>query len=222
MTGPRGPWLCPVWLGRCDYDEVHRLQIGLRDEIAAGPAPTTLLLLEHQPVITLGRKGDGGDLLATPEELAAQGIALRWTERGGGATYHGPGQLVGYLIGRARDLAPDLPTLVERIEAVMLEVCRRLGVPARRDPRQRGVWAGPAKLGFVGVAVSRGVCWHGFALNVDLDLEPFRLIRPCGLDDEITSIARCGGRAPSVAEVAQLAATQASETFTSPHPLPLP
>src|SRR5438552_13729061 len=101
MTTTR-PALSTLWLGRVAYDEAHQLQTQLRDLVAEGRAPATLLLLEHEPVITLGRRGESGDLLAPPERLAASGIALRQAERGGQATYHGPGQLVGYLIARAR------------------------------------------------------------------------------------------------------------------------
>ena len=201
------------WLGRLSYDDAHTRQLQICDAVLRGEAPPTLLLLEHDPVITLGRRGDTGDLLASAQELAARGIALRPAERGGQATYHGPGQLVGYLIAPVRSLAPSLPRLVAGIEQALIDLCAHLGVVARRDERQAGVWAGSAKVGFIGLAVTHGVCWHGFALNVDVDLTPFQLIRPCGLDDDVTSIERAGGSPRPLPEVATRAARYLSQVF---------
>ena len=203
-----------LWLGRVGYDEAHDLQLQVRDAVTRGQAPTTLILLEHDPIITLGRREENGDLLVQRKDLAARGIQVRRSERGGQATYHGPGQLVGYLFARARDLAADMPTLVGGIEDTMLGICSSLKVQARRNTEHRGVWVGAAKVGFVGLAVTHGVTWHGFALNVDPDLAPFELIRPCGLDDQVTSITESGGERLAPSTVAELAAGELARAFS--------
>ena len=195
------------------YDEAHDLQLGVRDEVASGARQPTLLLLEHEPVVTVGRRGELNDLLVSTEELARLGIAFRRIERGGRATYHGPGQLVGYPIAPLRALAPDVGAYVCRIEEVLLRVASSLGVDATRRDGQPGVWVSDAKLASIGIAVSRGVCWHGFALNLDLDLDAFNLIRPCGFDLPVTSIARRAGGAPTVERAAWLVAEQFALLF---------
>lgn len=211
--GPFRPRMRAVWLGRASYDGAHALQIALRDGIVAEAASPTLLLLEHDPVITFGRRGEMGDLLAEPEALAARGIAVRFTERGGRATFHGPGQLVGYPVAPLRTLALDLPTYLWRLEETLIRAAASLGIAATRCPDLRGVWVGDAKLASLGIAVSRGVCWHGFALNVNPDLSAFDLIRPCGLQAQPTSLSRCSGRSPPVAAVAQLVAGEFGRVF---------
>lgn len=216
--------LTPVWLGRRSYDAAHQLQMVVRDRLLAGAMPVALLLTEHDPVITLGRRGDLGDLLVDPSVLAARGIALRFTERGGRATYHGPGQLVGYPVGRLRALAPDVPTYVWRLEETIIRVGGLLGILATRSPGRPGVWVGDGKLASIGIALTRGVCWHGFALNIGPDLEGFRLIRPCGLEAEPTSVARWVRQVPAIEEVADLVAREFRQVFglcQSPFPLRL-
>jgi lipoate-protein ligase B len=193
-----------MWLGNIEYDAAHSLQIALRDAILAGECEPTLLLLEHDPVITVGRRGDMGDILATAATLSAKGIAQHQAERGGRATYHGPGQLVGYPIAPLRSLAPDVRTYVRRIEAALIRTLARIGVEAEHRECLPGVWVAEAKIASIGIAINRGVCWHGFALNVDPDLDAFRLIRPCGLDAEVTSIARCLGHAPPMQKLATM------------------
>jgi lipoate-protein ligase B len=147
------------------------------------------------------------------DELAQRGIALREVERGGKATYHGPGQLVGYLVAPVRQLAPDLPTYVWRIEEALLRVVTGYDVRASRDPRNHGLWVGDAKLAFIGIAVHRGVAWHGFALNVEPDLSAFDLIRPCGLDVAVTALAAHVSPVPHVEAVAGEAARRVAEVF---------
>jgi lipoate-protein ligase B len=205
--------LAARWLGRRSYDEAHDLQIELRDQVASAAQPPTLLLLEHEPVVTVGRRGELHDLRVEPGELATRGIAFRRTERGGRATYHGPGQLVGYPVVPLRALAPDIGTYVCRIEEVLLRSASALGVQAIRRSGQPGVWVGDAKLASIGVAVSRGVCWHGFALNLSPDVEAFGLIRPCGFDLPATSIAGCAGNFPTVEEAARMVAGEFAQVF---------
>ncbi len=189
------------WLGRIGYREAWALQKGLVDERVADRIPDTLLLLEHPPVLTLGRQADETHIRATPAELAARDIEASRVERGGEVTYHGPGQLVAYPIvalgGRGLLLRPFVRTL----EGAMIDTCRALGVAADRREGHPGCWVDPAggrprKIGALGLRVERGVSYHGIALNVTVVLADFGLVDPCGLPDvESTSIARELGRA---------------------------
>ena len=156
----------------------------------------TLLLVEHPPVITLGRAGGSEDVLAPPTLLRALGIEVVQTERGGRATYHGPGQLVAYPILRLRPC--DLHAYLRRLEDVVLDVLAEWGIAGQRVERYPGVWAGSDKIAAVGVAVEEGVATHGVALNVDPDMRHFSLIVPCGLAGHgVTSMrARLGWAVP--------------------------
>ena len=193
------------WLGRVAYGEALELQ---RERVAArraGTGPDTLLLLEHPPVVTLGRSTRAGNVLASREELARRGVAVHEVARGGDVTYHGPGQLVGYLI---LDLAArgeaDVGAYLRRIEAALGDALARLGVASRTIAGRTGVFvadpatATPRKIASIGVGLRGWVSDHGFALNVDLDLAAFGAIVPCGLHDvEMTSLAQeLGAAAP--------------------------
>lgn len=183
-------------LGRIPYGQAHELQQQLQDARIAGTIPDTLLLLEHEPVITLGRAAKIGNVLLAREMLAARGIDLHETGRGGDVTYHGPGQLVGYPI---LDLAPDRQDVrryVKDLEQLMIDVCADHGLPAERIEGLNGTWLrssdlGDRKIGAIGVRISRWVTMHGFALNVTTDLSHFALIVPCGIRDKgVTSMER--------------------------------
>ena len=152
--------------------------------------PDVLLVLEHPPVYTLGRGADARFLGA-----AAEGdIPVVQVGRGGQVTYHGPGQLVGYPIVGLRDLRPDVRWYVRGLEEVLISALADLGIAAERRPGLTGVWVGPRKIGSIGVAIRRWVTWHGFALNVALDVSGFAAITPCGIDGVVmTSVAREGG-----------------------------
>jgi lipoate-protein ligase B len=191
-------------LGRMPYGPVLDLQHRLVRQVQAAPGgPAFLLLVEHDPpVITTGLRPCGRDILAAPERLAREGIEIHATRRGGGVTYHGPGQLVGYPILRLASVARSVRTYVHDVEESILRVLGRFGVSARRAEGLTGVWVGQAKIAAIGVAVSRRVTYHGFALNVAPDLAHFGLIVPCGLAGKgVTSMSRCLGRAVSVDEV---------------------
>lgn len=199
--------LLATWLGRVAYAPAFDLQRSLAARRAAGEVPDVLLLLEHEPVYTLGRRATEGEVLLDPEALAARGIAVERTDRGGRVTYHGPGQLVGYPI---LDLGPsaDLVAYVRALERTMIATCASYGVEAGTSEGLTGVWAGDAKVGAIGVHVTRGITTHGFALNVSTDLAAFGGIVPCGIVDRgVTSIAELTGRAPSVEEAGACAAT---------------
>jgi lipoate-protein ligase B len=179
-----------------EYGEALRRQRALLEARATGAIPDTLLLLEHPPVITLGRRGSRDDVLVSEAELTARGIAVHETNRGGLVTYHGPGQLVAYPITDIRTLTGgDVVRYVWGLEESVIRALADLGIVAGRDPRHHGVWVGPAKLAAVGVAISRGVTMHGIALNLQPDLGHFGLIHPCGiLDRGVTSAAALLGR----------------------------
>lgn len=187
-------------LGRRDYRDAWDTQRSVHAEVADGVRPPTLLLVEHDPVITFGRKG-GRDHLRVPEaELRAQGFALYDIERGGDVTYHGPGQLVGYPIfpvgRRVRDFLRSL-------EAALVRVLAEYGVAGAGSPGYAGVWVGDEKVAAIGVAIQRHVAFHGFALNVHTDLGHFETIVPCGIVDRgVTSLSRLVGRHVAIAEVA--------------------
>jgi lipoyl(octanoyl) transferase len=188
--------LCSVeHLGWVAYAEGLRLQ---KEKVAArkaGTIPDTLLLLEHPHVITLGRNASREHLLATPERLAALGVEIFETDRGGDLTYHGPGQLVGYPIFDLTEHRRDVAWYMRTLEEALIRVAADFGVEANRLPGAPGVWVGDAKLAAMGVHLSRWVTSHGFALNVNTNLEYFRCIVPCGLPDKgVTSLEKLLGR----------------------------
>lgn len=181
-------------LGRVAYARGLELQARLVAERQAGVNPDTLLLLEHDPVFTLGRNSRAENLLLPDAELRARGFDVREAGRGGDVTYHGPGQIVGYPI---IDLSPerrDVHRYVRDLEEVMLRTCADYGVAATRVAGATGCWAGAEKIGAIGVRIARWVTSHGFAFNVNTDLAPFSLIVPCGIPDKgVTSLSRLLG-----------------------------
>jgi lipoyl(octanoyl) transferase len=197
---PDRPPVNARWLGRIDYQAAHALQKRLVDDRAEGRIGDQLLLLEHPPVLTLGKNSDPAHILATPDELAARGIDVERIERGGEVTYHGPGQLVAYPIVRLHDRGLLLRPFVRALEAALIETCEALGVPAARRDGHPGCWCDPdgphpRKIGALGLRVERGVTYHGIALNITVDLGDFDLIHACGMPGVTsTSIARELGR----------------------------
>jgi len=213
-----------LWLGRIGYREAWQLQKELVERRVAGEIGDRLLLLEHDPVLTLGRQAEEGHVLASPRELGRRGIEVIRVERGGEVTYHGPGQLVGYPILRLGDRGLLVRPLVAALEAAMIETCARLGVEAVRRDGHPGCWIEGGlnrpfrKIGALGLRIERGVSYHGIALNVDVDLRDFDLIDPCGEPGLIsTSIAEELGRTaepPSTREVERAGALFA-EAFSA-------
>ncbi|HJR17636.1 MAG TPA: lipoyl(octanoyl) transferase LipB [Gemmatimonadales bacterium] len=195
MTGDRT--LVVYELGLRPYAEVLELQRSLcRRRIAGEITEDILLLVQHEPVITLGRSTRPGTLLLDSAELERRGISVLEVERGGDVTFHGPGQLVGYPIVDLQQHRQDLHWYLRRLEAGLIGALKQLGIQAEAHPGLTGVWTGRRKLASVGIHVKQWVTFHGFALNVNTDLSYFDLIVPCGIEDVVmTSVSRELGRA---------------------------
>lgn len=219
--------IAAIQLGTIDYAAGLRLQAELIAARKEGRIPDSLLLLEHKPVITLGRNAKGQNVLLSRELLGEKGVELFETDRGGDVTYHGPGQLVGYPIFDLRSFPTSGGTTlkhlgavdyVRKIEEVLIRTCLEYGVPTKRVQGLTGVWTdwqngngsrspssgGEAKIAAIGVHISRSVTSHGFALNVNTDLDYFKLIVPCGISDKpVTSLQQELDRKLDLDEVAQ-------------------
>lgn len=200
--------------GLTPYPRAHALQLEVLRARQEGQVPDTLLLLEHEAVITLGRHADPAGVLAGPGALAAAGIGFCRVERGGEATYHGPGQVVGYPILELKARSLGVRRYVEALEEVMVRAASALGVDARRLAGRPGIYTARGKLGAVGVAVSRGVTFHGFAFNACPELSHFRFIVPCGQTDiPPTSLAQHLAEPPSVDQAADAVRQSFQEVF---------
>jgi lipoyl(octanoyl) transferase len=197
-------------LGQVPYREAFAMQERLRDARQADAIPDTLLLLEHPPVYTKGRRAAPSDLPMGEEWYLSQGIDVADSDRGGQVTYHGPGQLVGYPIMRVR----EVPAYVHTLERVMTTALADEGIEAEVREGLTGVWAGDSKIGSIGVHVSRGVTTHGFAVNVDGDLQPFEWIVPCGIEGaRMTSVLKETGRTEAMPCFRKRVAWRFAEAF---------
>ena len=211
-------------LGLVPYETALHLQRTLVQLRKAGRIENTLLLLEHPPVITLGRNARLENVLASPEFLAQRGVELHEIDRGGDVTFHGPGQLVAYPIFDLRSFEPKVGAVefVRRLEEVLIRTCSDFGIGAQRIKGMTGVWTyalrnkPEAKIAAIGVHISRGVTTHGFALNVSTDLEYFSLIVPCGLTGrQVTSMERELQKSLTIDEVATAASRNFGRVFQS-------
>jgi lipoyl(octanoyl) transferase len=208
-------------LGRVEYDDGLALMRIAGEAVRAGAPPATdhLFLVEHPPVLTLGRGAGRANVLAAPAWLERQGFELHETDRGGDVTYHGPGQIVGYPVVDLSD-RPDVKRYVAALEEAMIRTCADLGVEAGRHEEHRGAWVGRKKIGAVGVHLSRWITSHGFAFNHTTDLGHFQVIVPCGIADPrlgVTSLeaelAARGRAAPPAGEVEARLAAHAAEAL---------
>lgn len=198
MSERLGKWYF-IDLGTVAYKTVWDLQKTILEAKKKDNSfPDVVLFLEHQPVFTLGRRGDMENLKVSGCVFKESGIEIIRVERGGDITYHGPGQLVGYPVIHLQRNGLKVVEYVEKLEQAMIQTASRWGIDAGRNALNRGVWVGERKLGSIGIAVKRGISFHGFALNVDLSLQPYKWINPCGLHNvSMTSMAlETGGNIP--------------------------
>ena len=232
-----------VWLGRRPYEAIHVLQASLLEARRSGEVGDVLLLLEHEPVITLGRGAKPDHVLLSPEALRARGIELCHAGRGGDVTYHGPGQLVGYPILHLAPDRCDVRKYFGDLLELMITLAADHGIGAGRVERHVGVWVDrasphawpgehdardPAKLGAVGVRISHWITMHGFAFNALTDLDAFGVIVPCGIREYgVTSLRALAGDVPSPEQLARRASAilcermeaelEGFEAITAPH-----
>lgn len=203
-------------LGRLGYAEGVELQKALVQQRVAGEIDDTLLFVEHPPVITLGVKtrGNLANVRADAGALAAQGVEIHESGRGGDVTFHGPGQLVGYPIIDLKPDRQDVHRYVRDLEEVLIRTAADFGIDAGRVKGFSGAWVGDVKLAAIGVRISRWVTSHGFALNVSTDLTGFGLIVPCGITDRgVTSLAALLGRDVPMADVERSVVTHFASVF---------
>jgi len=201
-------------LGTMDYAEAHRLQKELQAKRISGEIDDTVLLLEHPPVLTMGRSAKEQHVLAAPDVLAARGISVHEVGRGGDVTYHGPGQLVAYPIIDLKPDRRDVRKYMWSLEETMIRTCADLGLAATRVEGLNGAWIGNRKVGAVGVRISRWVTMHGLALNANSDLTQFDLIVPCGIQDKtVTSLSAELGRTVFAADVIDPLARHLADLF---------
>lgn len=194
------------WLGRVPYREAWNLQRACVEAVRSGTKPDSLLLLEHPHVFTIGRRGDGSTLLWSEEECSRRGVDVVWSDRGGDATYHGPGQLVGYPILDLQRLGSDVLRYIRDLERSLISYLGSLGIESEPgSPGMTGVWSHGGKVAAIGVKLSQTVTSHGFALNLATDLDIFNQgIVPCGLvGKRATSVLELGGPRLEVADAAR-------------------
>ena len=215
--------LRPLWLGTVPYREAWQLQRVIAKRRSTGSIPDdVLLLLEHPPVYTMGRRGDPSHLGAGPESLVAAGAEYIEVDRGGSVTFHGPGQLVGYPIIRLAEVFPiaaepsrgDVLLYVRALENAIIATAARCGVTVGTRPPYTGVWTGDAKLASIGVKLVSGVTMHGLALNVCTDLSWFARVTACGIEDaRATSLVELGATPQTPQDVAPMLAEELARVF---------
>jgi lipoate-protein ligase B len=226
MSEARELWV--VNLGTVPYEDALELQREMAKERISGAIPQdVLLLLEHPPVVTMGRSAKSRHLVASKEFLSSRGVELFDVERGGDVTFHGPGQLVGYPIIDLKRHRQDLHWYLRQVEEALIRTLAAYSIPAERNPGLTGVWTKGRKIASIGVHARDWVTWHGFALNVTTDLSYFDLIIPCGIDGvTMTSIARESQGYQSLQATVESASRVMEDAFgavfdLSPVPAPL-
>ena len=202
-------------LGLIDYQQARDFQLHLVEAKKDRQfARDVILVLEHPPVLTLGRRGGLGNLKVPEEFLNSRGIEVVHVERGGDITYHGPGQLVIYPIVNLKQAGLGVVDFVEALEEIMIRTLGDWSIRAGRNSVNRGVWVGMSKIGSIGIAVRRWISFHGLALNVNTNLDPFTWIHPCGLQGvTLTSMKKILGQEISMVEVKERAAFHLQEVF---------
>ena len=209
--------LCIVYqLGLITYSEAYHLQRQLLCQRVNNEIADILLLLEHPPTITIGKSGKLENVLASQAQLAEAGVSLFFVDRGGDVTYHGPGQLVAYPIIDLRQRGMDVHQYLRDLEEVIIRTLNDFSITAGRDRSHAGVWVRNKEIAAIGLRVSKWVSMHGFALNVNIDLEQFSLINPCGFSDrKATSISSLRSQDVSIEAVTEKLLARFSEVFNA-------
>lgn len=194
---------CVVYkLGRMEYSQCYQLQRYLQLMRINGNISDALLILEHPPTLTIGKTGRMENVLVPVSRLKQEGISLVFSDRGGDATYHGPGQMVAYPILSLQDRGRDIPQYVRNLEAVAIRTLKDFGIIAARDNHHPGVWIGTAEIAAIGLSIKKWVSMHGLALNVAPDMAHYAFINPCGFKDrKAASMADVLGRELAMGEV---------------------
>ncbi len=201
-------------LGRRDYKDVWDMQKMLHEKRVAGDIRDTLLLVEHDHVITMGKSGKEKNVLVPMKLLAEKGVAYYEIERGGDVTYHGPGQLVGYPVFNIKEHLIGIKPFIEKLQSVVVGALAAFGIKAHARDKMIGVWTARGKICSIGVAVKRWVSFHGFALNVNTDLTYFNMINPCGLHDvRMTSMRAVTGGDIDMGDVKKHVVEQFTRVF---------
>ncbi len=202
------------WLGRVGYSDGLAIQEHVVDGLRTGEGDEQLLLLEHPHVFTLGRAADSANILADSNQLQSLSIEVHETGRGGDVTYHGPGQMVGYPIINLKPDRCDVHRYVRDIEEVLIRSVAEFGITGERIAGFTGVWVGNEKVAAIGVRIARWITSHGFALNVNTDLDFFQMIVPCGITDKgVTSLSRLLGQPVGMNDVARIITRHFAEVF---------
>lgn len=202
-------------LGRCGYQEALEIQYDILKKRQDDNIEDTLILVEHPPVITIGRNGFSSNIIVPEKYLKEQGVKVHQVERGGDVTYHGPGQIVGYPIVKLKDNKMGIRDFVEGIEETFIQLLgENYSIIAGRNSEHTGVWIDNNKILAIGLAVKRGVTMHGFAFNVKTKLDHFNLIVPCGISNKgVTSIEHITGHPAELAQVNKLIIKHFNKVF---------
>ena len=205
-------------LGLIEYQEAYNLQRNLHRQRVEGKIPDVLLLLEHPPTITIGKSGTPDNVLVSRERLAREGISVFFTDRGGDVTYHGPGQLVGYPLVDLRQRGKDLHGYVKKLEEVILRILKDFSIRGDRDECHPGVWVDGEEIAAIGLSLRNWVSMHGFALNINVDLEHFSFVNPCGFSDRrVTSMSKILGSHVPMHEATNSLITHFCRVFDFPY-----
>jgi lipoyl(octanoyl) transferase len=205
--------------GMQEYDNALLLQKQLVARRLAGEIGDVCLLLEHPPVLTMGTRGHTENIYLSADELQRRGIAVHWIDRGGDVTYHGPGQLVCYPIFRLNDYEGGIHKFVSQLQQAIIQLLQdEYSIASEaRSGKLTGVWTGERKIAAIGLAVKQGISMHGFAFNINTDLEPFTWINPCGLSMGVTSVARELGRTVDMGDTYGRMANNLATAFGRPY-----
>ncbi len=203
-----------IYLGKINYQPAWNLQKKLVVARRQSEIPNVLLLLQHPPVITIGKSGTDANLLVESEYLTKHGVELINTDRGGDITYHGPGQLVGYPILDLTELKKDIFWYLRQIEQVIINTLQQFNIEATRKKNYTGVWVDAEKIAAIGVKISRWITSHGFSFNINPNLEHFNLIIPCGIQDKsVTSLIKLVDKAITIEDVLPTLVDQFAAVF---------